>query len=80
MATLIEGIPRHNPATLVHIADMFASLHKMAAELKIEKCCQAFTAQTAGEISRKLHRSDQYQPLLCISLARSPLLVELFHP
>ena len=33
----------------------------MAARAEIEKPCPAFTGQTAGQISTKLHRSDLYQ-------------------
>ena len=33
---------------------------KWPSELKIEKPCLAFTGQTAGQISTKLHRNDLY--------------------
>jgi hypothetical protein len=39
-----------------------AKKKKRPPELKMEKPCPAFTGQTAGGISTKLHRNDQYHP------------------
>jgi hypothetical protein len=46
----------------------------MATRAKNKKLCPAFTNQTAGGNSTKLHRSDQYKPFLPISLACSASL------
>ena len=47
---------------------------KQRLELKIGKSYPAFTAKTAGQISTKLHRNDQYQVQLCMPLACSASL------